>query len=96
MVSREEYVPKIECWHIVAKEWVRCYYDMIPFGHLSRMMVAHLLITVVFHINDFAWIKGASKTLPLFTIIVGMVLCCNLNCVVCNEFFSNLRGSRHH
>ena len=39
IVSREEYVPKIERWHRVVKERMRCYFAMAPFDYLPRILI---------------------------------------------------------
>ena len=50
----------------------------------------HLLITVVFSINDFAWTKGESKMMPPLTIVKGMVLDFNLHFrVACGYVFQS-------
>ena len=56
---------------------MRCYYTMLPFApYLPRMMVIHMLTTVVFYINAFMWDKGVgvSEHLPPVTLIEGIVL----------------------
>ena len=53
VVSNEEHVVDIERYHRVIKERARCYYAMLPFDNLPRMMVVHLMSTVVFYLNSF-------------------------------------------
>ena len=68
-VSRYEHVKKIERWHRVIKERCRFYCAMLPFDYLPRVMVTHLLKTVVFCINTFAWKKRVSQITPPLAII---------------------------
>ena len=63
MVSPGEYVKQIERSHRVIEERCRCYYDMMPYDSLPRMMVVHLMITVIFYVNAFVWKSGVSKIL---------------------------------
>ena len=69
---------------------------MIPFDHLLRMMVVHLLITVILCIKDFAWTKVASKILPHLVIVEGIVLDFNL-CfrVTIGEFVQTREGTNN-
>jgi hypothetical protein len=53
VVGRGEHVPAIERFVMVIKERCRCYYAMLAFNVLPRMMVIHLLTTVMFYINAF-------------------------------------------
>ena len=54
VVFRGEYVSKVERFHEVIKERCRCYFVMLPFDNLPRMMVVYLMKTVMFCINAFA------------------------------------------
>ena len=93
VVCRGECVLKIKCWYRVAKERFRCYYAMLHVDQMLRMMVVHLLITVVLYFNAFAWTKGESKTLPPFTIFEGMALDFNLHFrVMRREIFKNAKA----
>jgi hypothetical protein len=47
VVGKGEHVPAIERFIRVIEERCRCYYAMLPFDVLPRMMVIHLLITVM-------------------------------------------------
>ena len=51
---------KIERFHRISKEISRCCFGMLPFDYLPRMMVAHLMITIIFYSIDFACLKGVS------------------------------------
>ena len=64
--SRGEHVKQIYRHHRVIEERRRCYYAMIPYDSLPRMMVVHLVITVIFYVNAFVWQKGLSKILSPF------------------------------
>ena len=79
VVSRGEHVPEAERFIRVIKERARCYYAMLPYGRLPRMMVIHMLKTVVFYINAFVWRQGVSQFLPPVTIIEGIALDFNLH-----------------
>jgi len=74
VASKEEHVHSIERWHRTIKERYQCYYAMIRFKYLLRMMVDHLMITVVFYVNAFIWKYGVSQVLLPLTIIEGTVL----------------------
>ena len=75
VVGKEEHVPEIERYHRTIKERMRCYYAMLPFlPYLPRMMVIHMLMTVVFYMNAFVWDQGVSEHLPPVTLIEGLVL----------------------
>jgi len=52
---------------------------MLPFDVLPRIMVIHLLTTVIFYINAFVWRKGVSQYLSPLTILEGVVLDYNLH-----------------
>ena len=54
MVSRDEHVSKIERWHHVVKERLRCYFAIAPFDYVPRIAVVQLMVTVVFYVNAFA------------------------------------------
>ncbi|OEU08874.1 hypothetical protein FRACYDRAFT_249219 [Fragilariopsis cylindrus CCMP1102] len=79
VVGKGEHVPAIERFIRVIKERCRCYYAMLPFKSLPRIMVIHLLITVMFYINAFVWRKGVSQYLSPLTILEGVVLDYNLH-----------------
>ena len=49
--SREEHAKKIERFYMLIEERGICYYAMLPFNTLFRMMVVNLMITVMFYIN---------------------------------------------
>ena len=71
---RGEHVNHIEHYHRVIEERELCYYEMLPFNSLPRMMMVHLMITVLFHINAFVWMNGFSKVLSPFAIVEDTVL----------------------
>ena len=79
VVGKGEHVPAIERFIRVIKERCRCYYAMLPFDVLPRIMVIHLLTTVMFYINAFVWRKGVSQYLTPLTILEGVVLDYNLH-----------------
>ena len=60
IASKEEHVYSIERWHRTIKERCQCYYAIILFKYLLRIMVVHLMITVVFYVNAFVWKYGVS------------------------------------
>ena len=60
IVSRGEHVKQIERFHRLIEERCRCYYAMQPYNSFPRMMVVHLMITVIFYINAFVWRSGVS------------------------------------
>jgi hypothetical protein len=79
VVGKGEHVPSIERFIRVIKERCRCYYAMLPFDVLPRLMVIHLLTTVMFYINAFVWKKGVSQYLSPLSILEGVVLDYNLH-----------------
>ena len=87
IVSRGEHAKLIECYHQLIEERCRCYYAIQPHDSLPRMMVVHLLITVIFYINVFVWRSGASKALSPLAIVEGVSVDCNLHFkVIFGEF----------
>jgi hypothetical protein len=74
VVGKGEHVPAVERFIRVVKERSRCYYAMLPFNVLPKIVVIHLLITVMFYINAFVWRKGVSQYLSPLTILEGVVL----------------------
>ena len=79
VVAKGEHVPEIEHFNRVIKERTRCYYAMLPFKTLPRIMIIHLLVTVMFYINAFVWRKGVSQFLSPLTILEGIVIDYNLH-----------------
>ena len=74
VVSKEEYVKKIERFYRLIKERARCYRSMTPFECVPRALIIQLLKIVTLYANDFAWKQGVLHvTLPL-AIIKGIVL----------------------
>ena len=80
VVSKYEHMPNIDSWHRLMKERCLFYFAIISFDHLPRMMVAHLMITVSFCVNEIVWAKGASKKLYPLTMI-------ELNTIDFNPYF---------
>ena len=96
LVSKAEHVSKIERFHRVLKERARCYYAMLPFSTLPRMMAVHLMIAACFCTNSFAWLKGVSQVIPPLTIVEGTVISCNLHfCVIHGEFVQTYEGANN-
>ena len=79
VVGKGEHAPMIERFIRVVKERCRCYHAMLPFEDLPRIVVIHLLKTVMFYINAFIWKKGVSPFLSPMTILEGVVLDYNLH-----------------
>jgi hypothetical protein len=79
VVAKGEHAPMIERFIRVVKERCRCYYAMMPFDDIPRIVIIHLLITVMFYINAFVWKKGVSPFLSPMTILEGVVLDYNLH-----------------
>ncbi|OEU17119.1 hypothetical protein FRACYDRAFT_237529 [Fragilariopsis cylindrus CCMP1102] len=79
VVGKGEHAPMIERFIRVIKERCRCYYAMLPFEDLPRIVVIHLLKTTMFYINAFVWKKGVSPFLSPMTILEGVVLDYNLH-----------------
>jgi hypothetical protein len=79
VVGKGEHAPMIERFIRVIKERCRCYYAMLPFDDIPRIMIIHLLKTVMFYINAFIWKKGVSPFLSPMTILEGVVLDYNLH-----------------
>ena len=51
IVAKGEHVPEIEI--------TRCDFIMLPFRKLPRIMIIHLLVTVMLYTNAFVWRKCA-------------------------------------
>ena len=52
---------------------------MLPFRKLPRIMIIHLLVTVMLYTNAFVWRKCVSQFLSPLTILEGIVLDYNLH-----------------
>lgn len=74
VVSKGKHVPSIERFIRVVKERCRCCHVMLPFKDVPRIMVAHLMKTVMLYINSFVWKKGALKLLSPLSIVEGIRL----------------------
>ena len=69
---------------------------MLPYDSLPRMMVVHLMITVLFYANAFDWLSGVSKILSSLTIVEGVVLDYELHFrVIFGEFVQTYEGTRN-
>lgn len=96
VVSRDEHVPDIERMIRVIKERARCYFTMLPYQRLPKMMIIHLIITVVFYINAFVWKHGVSQILSPITIVEGVVLDFNLHFhVIFGEYIHTFEGTNN-
>ena len=58
VVAKGKHVPEIERFNLLIKERTRCHFSILPFSKLPRIMIIHLLVTVMFYINAFVWRKG--------------------------------------
>lgn len=67
-------MPESERFNRVLEERARCYVAMLPFDVLPEQMAIHLVITVVFCINAFAWQGGVPKPLSPMTLVGGVAL----------------------
>ena len=74
VVYRGEHVPEIEGFNRVLKERVRCYFTMLSYKTMLRMMVIHLVLTVTFYVYAFVWKRDVSQILPPVTILEGIAL----------------------
>ena len=93
-VSKEDHVPKIERWHRMIKKRVHYYYAMLPFNSLPRMMVKHLMKTVLFYVNKFASMLGVSQIMPTLNIVEGAALDFNFHFrVIFEEFLQSFEGT---
>ena len=87
IVSRGKHVKQIERFHRVIEERCRCYHAMQPYDSLPRMMVVHLMITVIFYTNTFVWRSGVSQVLSPLAIVEGTSVDFNLHFkVIFGEF----------
>ena len=95
LVSKGKNRKLIECFYRLIKEHCRCHYTTLPYDSLPRMMVVHLMITVIFYINTFVWKSGTSKILSPLTILEGIMLDYNLHFrVIFSEFVQTYEGTR--
>jgi hypothetical protein len=74
VVSRDEHVEDIERLIRVYKERIRCYWSMLPFKKIPRIMVVKLVDTVKFYVNAFVLKSGVSQHLSPMTIVEGVTL----------------------
>ena len=74
VVIRGEHVKQIERFHRMIDERVRWHFSMLPFNALTTMMVVHLIATVAFYSNAFAWMNVVSKFLLHLNIADGAAL----------------------
>jgi hypothetical protein len=74
IVSRDEHVEDIERLIRVYKERVRCYWAMLPFKKIPRIMVVKLVEAVKFYVNAFVLQSGVSQHLSPMTIVEGVTL----------------------
>jgi hypothetical protein len=79
VVGKGEHAPMIERFIRVIKERCRCYFAMSPFEDIPRIMIIHMLVSVMFYVNAFIWKKGVSPFLSPMTILEGVVLDYNLH-----------------
>jgi hypothetical protein len=73
VVGKGEHVPVVERFIRVVKGRSRCNYAMLPFDVLPKIMVMHLLTTVMFYNNSFVWRKGVSQYLTGFCFFWGYI-----------------------
>ena len=74
IVSGGEHASKIELLHLVLEEITKLYCFMLPFDSLHRMMEVHLIESLVFCVNLFVWLEGASNIVSPLTIVGGIIL----------------------
>ena len=80
----------IEHYHRMMEERARCWYEMLSFNYLPRMMVVHLIITSLFYINAFVWMTRVSNALSPLAIVEGAALDYNLHFrMMFGEYFIN-------
>ena len=73
-VSKQEHVPEMERFIRVIKERSRSYFAMLPFTKIPKIMLSHLIYTVIFYLNAFPWPAGVSQELSPCTIVEGITL----------------------
>jgi len=96
IVSQGEHVKQIERFHRLIEEHCRCYYAMQSYNSFPRMMVVHLMITVIFYINAFVWRSGVSQVLSPLVIVEGLVVDYNLHFkVIFREFLQTYEGTKN-
>jgi hypothetical protein len=74
IISRDEQVEDIERLIQVFKERIRCYWAMLPFKKIPRIMVVKLVETVNLYVNAFVSKSGVSQHLNPMTIVEGVTL----------------------
>ena len=96
VVSRGENSKQIERCHRLVEERGKFYCAMTPFDTLPRMMVVHLMITVMFYVNAFVWMNGVSNFLSSLTILEVTCLDYHLHFrVMHGEFLQTCEGTRN-
>ena len=94
VVSKDEHVPEIERMIRVIKERARCYYAMLPYKRIPRMMIIQLMTTVIFYVNAFVWRQGVSQFLSPTTIVEGISLDFNKHFhVIFGEYVHTFEGT---
>ena len=79
VVSKKENASKFECVHQLIEEQPTCYHSILPVNTLPGMFVVNYKITIVFHVNEFVWMKGKLSFMSTMTIVVGIISYHNLN-----------------
>ena len=83
-VSKKVNAFKFECVHQLIEEQPTCYHSILPINTLPGMFVVNYKITIVFHVNEFVWMKGKLSFMSTMTIVGGIIFDHNLNfCVIC-------------
>ncbi len=74
LASPNEHVPKIERWIRVVKEWSWAARHSLPFQHIPKLLMIHIVLNAVKMLNFFPTKGGISDTLIPKTIMSGETL----------------------
>jgi hypothetical protein len=74
LASRDEHVPEIKRRIRVVKEWSRAACHSLPFQHIPKLLMIHIVLNAVKMLNFFPTKGGISNTLSSKTIMSGETL----------------------
>jgi hypothetical protein len=72
--AADEHVPKVERYIRTVKDRTRCTYRMLPFRHLPRLVLVHLMRNAVFWLNAFPHEDDATQKYSPRYIMMGQHL----------------------
>ena len=92
--AADEHVPDIERYIRTVKERTRSTYTMLPYRHLPRIVLIHLVKNVVFWLNAFPTNDGVSKKYSPRYIMTGQQLSYSKHAII--EFGAYVQTHEQH